>query len=52
MSENKQKKTGKVQPRVCKRCASHKGVVRKYGLNLCRRCFKENALKLGFTKYD
>ena len=35
----------------CKLCGSDKGLVRKYNLCLCRRCFKEVAKKLGFEKY-
>jgi len=36
----------------CRICHNNKGMVRKYGINLCRRCFKDNALKIGFKKYD
>lgn len=36
----------------CRICGAKDAVIRKYGLNLCRRCFKENAEKLGFEKYD
>ncbi len=36
----------------CKMCGSQKGVIKKYDLNLCRRCFKQNAEKLGFEKFD
>ncbi|MBD3228860.1 MAG: 30S ribosomal protein S14 [Candidatus Lokiarchaeota archaeon] len=46
-----QRKFGKGS-RVCRRCGSHKGLIRKYGLNLCRRCFRETAEKLGFKKYS
>jgi len=52
MSEQKVKKDTKVQPKMCKICGSHKGVISKYGLVVCRRCFKENAEKIGFRKYD
>ncbi len=52
MSENKVDKGWKVKPKVCSMCKSHKGVISKYGLNICRRCFKDNALKIGFRKYD
>ncbi|MAG18026.1 MAG: 30S ribosomal protein S14 [Candidatus Diapherotrites archaeon] len=52
MSEEKQVKPWKVQPQICKKCGSHKGVIRKYGLQICRRCFKESAEKIGFRKYD
>ena len=31
-------------------CATHKGLIRKYGLNLCRRCFQEKASDIGFVK--
>lgn len=36
----------------CKRCGSDKGVIRSYGLNICRRCFREIASKLEFKKFD
>jgi len=35
----------------CKRCNNNKGVIRKYRLNLCRRCFKDIALNVGFKKF-
>jgi len=37
--------------RKCVRCGSHDGIIRRYGLNLCRQCFREVAEKLGFKKY-
>jgi len=37
--------------RVCRRCGSHRGLIRQYGINLCRRCFREVAGDLGFKKY-
>ena len=52
MSEQKIPKPWKVQPKICKQCGSHKGVISKYNIGLCRRCFKENAEKIGFRKYD
>lgn len=36
----------------CKMCGVQKGVISKYKLDICRRCFKQNAEKLGFKKYD
>ncbi|MBL7054836.1 30S ribosomal protein S14 [Candidatus Woesearchaeota archaeon] len=36
----------------CRRCGSVKGHIGKYGLNLCRQCFREIATKLGFKKYN
>jgi small subunit ribosomal protein S14 len=38
--------------RTCRRCGSHGPIIRSYGLNLCRRCFREVAEKLGFKKYS
>ncbi|MEK6940332.1 MAG: 30S ribosomal protein S14 [Nanoarchaeota archaeon] len=36
----------------CKRCGTTHGFIGKYHLGICRRCFRENAQKLGFKKYD
>ncbi|KAL2151846.1 hypothetical protein VTH82DRAFT_5030 [Thermothelomyces myriococcoides] len=27
------------------------GLIRKYGLNICRQCFREKAADIGFVKY-
>jgi small subunit ribosomal protein S14 len=35
--------------RTCGRTGSH---ISKYGINLCRHCFRENAIKLGFKKFS
>ena len=35
----------------CKRCGSNKGHIGKYGINLCRKCFRELAPKIGFKKF-
>lgn len=35
--------------RICGRVGAH---IKKYGIGLCRQCFRENAEKLGFKKYD
>jgi small subunit ribosomal protein S14 len=37
---------------VCRKCGTETAVIRKYGLMLCRRCFKEEAEKIGFKKFD
>ena len=31
-------------------CANHHGIIRKYGLNMCRRCFRQYAGDIGFKK--
>ncbi len=36
----------------CRRCGRIRGHIGKYGLNLCRQCFREIAPKLGFKKYS
>ena len=36
--------------RGCKLCASSAGLIRRYDMNLCRRCFRENAGIIGFIK--
>jgi len=47
----KQRKIGKVVA-ICRVCGNHRGVIRKYGLMYCRKCFREYAEKLGFKKYN
>ncbi|KAG5715917.1 HMG box-containing protein C19G7.04 [Termitomyces sp. T112] len=36
--------------RQCRLCAHQAGLVRKYGLDLCRQCFREKSSAIGFTK--
>ncbi|RME79530.1 MAG: 30S ribosomal protein S14 [Methanobacteriota archaeon] len=36
--------------RKCSRCGTVKGLIRKYDLNLCRRCFREVGEAIGFWK--
>ncbi len=36
----------------CVRCGRKRGLVRKYGLHMCRQCFRETAKQLGFEKYS
>lgn len=31
-------------------CTHPAGLIRKYGLNICRQCFRERAAAIGFTK--
>ncbi|MDI6721662.1 MAG: 30S ribosomal protein S14 [Candidatus Aenigmarchaeota archaeon] len=37
--------------RKCVKCGSMDGIVRKYNLMYCRRCFREVASQIGFHKY-
>lgn len=46
------KKIGKKKPgRRCESCGTARGLIRKYGMTICRRCFREKAEKMGFRKY-
>ena len=36
----------------CRKCGNTKGVIKKYGLEYCRRCFREDGEKLGFSKFS
>lgn len=47
----KERKSGKASKR-CIRCERSGGHISKYGLNLCRQCFREIAPKIGFKKYS
>ena len=31
-------------------CTHKAGLIRKYGLNICRQCFREKSQDIGFTK--
>ncbi|MFH1506411.1 MAG: 30S ribosomal protein S14 [archaeon] len=47
----KERKFGK-NSKKCSRCGRTGAHVGKYGLELCRQCFREIAAKLGFKKYN
>eukprot|EP01002_Notosolenus_urceolatus_P015605 NODE_8336_length_522_cov_7.471459_g7278_i0.p4 GENE.NODE_8336_length_522_cov_7.471459_g7278_i0~~NODE_8336_length_522_cov_7.471459_g7278_i0.p4 ORF type:complete len:56 (+),score=13.52 NODE_8336_length_522_cov_7.471459_g7278_i0:299-466(+) len=36
--------------RYCRLCGNHNALIRKYGLYVCRQCFRENARQIGFVK--
>jgi small subunit ribosomal protein S14 len=37
--------------RRCSRCGRIRAHIKKYGLDLCRQCFREIANQIGFKKY-
>ena len=38
---------------ICRKCGKKgMGVINKYGLSYCRRCFRDTAKALGFKKYN
>ncbi|MEM4756004.1 MAG: 30S ribosomal protein S14 [Candidatus Woesearchaeota archaeon] len=44
-------RTCSVLKRKCVRCGRTGGHISKYGLHLCRHCFREIATKIGFKQY-
>lgn len=36
--------------RQCRCCGCKIGLIRKHGIMLCRKCFRENANRIGFAK--
>jgi small subunit ribosomal protein S14 len=34
----------------CNVCHTNRGLIHKYGLHICRRCFREVASSIGFRK--
>ena len=36
--------------KFCRRCGRRRGIIGKYSLNICRRCFREVASSIGFKK--
>ncbi|KAL2828965.1 hypothetical protein ASPVEDRAFT_42086 [Aspergillus versicolor CBS 583.65] len=37
--------------RQCRVCSHRAGLIRKYGMDICRQCFREKAADIGFFKY-
>lgn len=50
-NKKKERKTGRNVVH-CRKCGTTKGVIKKYGLHYCRRCFREDGEKLGFSKFS
>lgn len=50
-SAPRERSTG-IAKRRCVRCGRIGGHISKYGLHLCRQCFREIATKIGFKKYS
>ncbi|XP_055112434.1 small ribosomal subunit protein uS14-like [Symphalangus syndactylus] len=38
--------------RSCRVCSNRHDLIRKYGLNMCRQCFRQYAKDIGFIKLD
>lgn len=50
--QTKERKVWKGVYEGCRRCGQMRSMVRKYGLRLCRHCFRESARDIGFRKYS
>jgi len=37
--------------RKCRFCGAARGMIRSYGLRICRRCFREVGERIGFRKF-
>lgn len=46
------KRVGGALNKKCSRCGRTGGHISKYGLHLCRQCFRDIASKIGFKKYN
>ncbi len=38
--------------RRCRHCGTHRGLINKYGMAICRRCFREVGKEIGFRKFS
>ena len=47
----KDRKMG-ISSKKCERCGRFGAHLSQYNLNLCRHCFREIAVEIGFKKYD
>ncbi|MEA2053637.1 MAG: 30S ribosomal protein S14 [Candidatus Thermoplasmatota archaeon] len=52
MMKIKEKKKDYGRKKGCVRCGRRRGLIRRYGLHLCRQCFRETAEEMGFKKYS
>lgn len=47
----KKRPTGMTVSSKCENCGRFGAHIKKYGLSMCRHCFREIAVKIGFKKY-
>jgi len=52
MNEEKRDLRKEKLKKRCRVCKGKKAIIRKYNLYVCRRCFKDIAVKIGFKKFD
>jgi small subunit ribosomal protein S14 len=41
-----------IASKKCEKCGRFGAMINRYGLNLCRHCFREIAEEIGFKKYS
>lgn len=46
------KRTTGIGLRKCRICGRYGAHIRSYGIHLCRQCFREQAVSIGFKKFD
>ena len=46
------KRSFSIGSRRCSRCERFGAHIQKYGIHLCRQCFRDIAKKIGFKKYS
>ena len=46
------KRTQGQSTKKCRLCGNTHAVIHKYGIELCRKCFRETGPKIGFKKYS
>ncbi|HLC45405.1 MAG TPA: 30S ribosomal protein S14 [archaeon] len=51
MTDKVMEKRGKGN-RKCRFCARPSSLIRKYGLYVCRQCFYQNGVQMGFKRYS
>ena len=52
-AKRRRQKKGERADEANSRVCTHKaGLIRKYGLNICRQCFREKSADIGFTKVN
>ena len=53
IKHNKPKtRTTGITQKKCEKCGRYGAMIKRYGLNICRHCFRELAEELGFKKYS
>ena len=50
-NQPKERSTG-IARQKCERCGRFGAHIKSYGLNLCRQCFRDVAVEIGFQKYS